>query len=120
MIMKLHTNANRSRRRGAALVEYGLLVAGIAVVALAAVAVLGNKVGDLFATSAAVLPGAHAGDNAPIATGQSISTSVNSNGEITIQSDPDQMSTLGEGLGIDQGAIDALVVDKSNPNASQE
>jgi|GEM_PF-836506 len=113
MIMKLHINAKRSRK-GAALVEYGLLVAGVAVVALAAVAVLGNKVGDLFATSAAVLPGAHEGDNAPIATGQVATTSVNADGEITLETDPDNLQTIGENLGLTTDQLSELVVDKSN------
>jgi Flp pilus assembly pilin Flp len=116
MIMKLHINAKRSRK-GAALVEYGLLVAGVAVVALAAVAVLGNKVGDLFATSAAVLPGAHQGDNAPIATGQVANTGLNANGQITVQTDPGQLTTIGENLGLQPEQLGELVVDQSNQGA---
>jgi len=106
--MKLHTNATRTRR-GAALVEYGLLVAGVAVVALAAVAILGHKVGDIFATSAAVLPGAHDSDNAPIAPGQLVNTTVGADGgQVIDASTPNQLSA---GLGITQDQLDTLVID---------
>jgi len=61
-------------RKGAALVEYGLLIAGVALISAAAVSTFGHKTNDLVATVAAVLPGAHAGDNAPIAGGKLIET----------------------------------------------
>ena len=61
---------------GAALVEYSLLVAGIALIGAAAVAVFGHKTTDMMAAVAAVLPGAHADDNAPIVSGKIIETSV--------------------------------------------
>jgi pilus assembly protein Flp/PilA len=101
--MKLHTNATRSRR-GAALVEYGLLVAGVAVVALAAVAILGGKVSGLFATSAAVLPGTQA-TNTPIQAGQFVQTTTE--GGVAVDADG---QSLAENLGIDQSALDQLVI----------
>ena len=45
-------------KRGAALVEYALIVAGVALIAAAAVSVFGHKTSDMLATAAAVLPGA--------------------------------------------------------------
>jgi Flp pilus assembly pilin Flp len=56
-----------NKRRGQALVEYALLIAGIALVSVVAVAVLGHKVADNFGVMAAIIPGAHADDNKPIA-----------------------------------------------------
>lgn len=70
MFKKLRSQA------GAALVEYSLLVAGIALIGAAAVAVFGHKTTDMMAAVAAVLPGAHADDNAPIVAGKIIETSV--------------------------------------------
>lgn len=61
-------------RKGAALVEYGLLVGGVALVTAAATAIFGHKTNDLIATTAAVLPGAHADDNGPILSGKIIET----------------------------------------------
>lgn len=57
-------------RRGAALAEYGLLLAGITMVSLAAVSVLGGKVGGLVGAVASLLPGAYAQQNAPVHVGQ--------------------------------------------------
>ena len=70
MFRKLFKN-----KKGAALVEYGLLVAGVALMSAAAVSNFGHKTSDLVGAIAAVLPGAHTGDNAPIISGHLIETS---------------------------------------------
>jgi len=65
----------RSRvRRGQALVEYALLIAGVALMCAAAVSIFGHKTNDMIAMVAAVLPGAHADDNGPINSGRLIET----------------------------------------------
>lgn len=61
-------------RKGAALVEYGLLVGGIALIAAGAVSLFGHKTSDIIGTMAAVLPGAHTDDNGPIISGKLIET----------------------------------------------
>jgi Flp pilus assembly pilin Flp len=61
-------------RKGAALAEYGLLLAGITMVSLVAVSVLGSKVGGLVGAVASVLPGAWAEQNAPVAVGELLET----------------------------------------------
>jgi Flp pilus assembly pilin Flp len=66
--------------KGAALVEYALIIAGVALIGAATVAVFGHKTNDMLATSTAVLPGAHVEDNAPIVSGQIIETSPNAPG----------------------------------------
>ena len=55
-------------RRGQALVEYIVIVAAVALIALVAVSIFGHKVADQYAIGAGMLPGAHAEDNAPIVT----------------------------------------------------
>jgi Flp pilus assembly pilin Flp len=69
MLKKLVRN-----RRGQGLVEYGLLIAGVALIAAAAVSVFGHKTADLISAVATILPGAHSDDNAPIASGKLIET----------------------------------------------
>ena len=66
---KLLTN-----RKGSALVEYGLLIAGVALVAAGAVSIFGHKTNDLISATATVLPGAHADDNGPIISSKLIET----------------------------------------------
>lgn len=61
-----------AKRKGQALVEYALLLAGIALVCVVAVAVLGEKTAEVIGVVAAVLPGAHADDNKPIKVGSII------------------------------------------------
>jgi len=64
----------RRRQKGAAMVEYALLIAGVALISAAAVSVFGHKTNDMIASTAAVLPGAHGDDNAPILSGRIIET----------------------------------------------
>ena len=82
MLRKLLLN-----RKGAALVEYGLLVAGVALVSAAAVSTFGHKTNDLIAAVAAVLPGAHDDDNNPINSGRIIETRLNADGAIAVDID---------------------------------
>jgi Flp pilus assembly pilin Flp len=74
-------------RRGAALIEYGLLIAGVALMSAAAVSIFGSKTNDLISATASVLPGAHPGDNAPIRSGQLIETTTADTGTIQIDAD---------------------------------
>jgi pilus assembly protein Flp/PilA len=65
---------NHQRRKAQGLVEYALLIAGVALIAAAAVAIFGHKVTDMIAATAAVLPGAHVDDNGTITSGKIIET----------------------------------------------
>jgi Flp pilus assembly pilin Flp len=85
-------------RKGAALVEYALIVAGVALIGAVAVSLFGHKVSDMLATAAAVLPGAHADDNAPIISGKTIETSPNAQGL-------DDGGNSQTGIGLDVNAI---------------
>src|SRR5207244_12864287 len=71
----------RRAQRGAALVEYGLIVAGVALVAAAAVSIFGHKTASIIGATAAILPGAQLEDNGTIAAGRIVDT-VNNNGVI--------------------------------------
>lgn len=66
--MLTRTGRRPGRRKGQALVEYALLLAGIALVCVVAVCVLGDKTSDVIGVMAAVLPGGQADDNKPIST----------------------------------------------------
>ncbi|MBK7876181.1 MAG: hypothetical protein IPJ77_10565 [Planctomycetes bacterium] len=95
--MKLIKQTRRSKR-GAALVEYGLIVAGVALVAAAAVSIFGTKTAGMIGASAAVLPGANAADNGAIQTGKLIQTVDNGNGQ---EVDTTTLgNTLGDNLGV--------------------
>jgi Flp pilus assembly pilin Flp len=91
------------RRRGAALVEYGLIIAGVALVAAAAVSIFGTKTSGMIGMVSAVVPGAHAEDNGPIETGKLIQTTQDADGTISIDTDAAASgdNTLGDTLGIE-------------------
>ena len=111
--MKL-LNKAQTRRRGAALVEYGLIIAGVALVSAAAISIFGKKTSDMIGAAAAVLPGANAQDNGTIRSGRLIETTDGSQGAIEI--DTADIATggnrLGENLGLD---TTVLVDDGSTP-----
>ena len=72
------------RRRGQGLVEYIIIVAAVALICLVAVSVFGHKVADQYAIGAGMLPGAHAEDNLPIATGEYAQVAENARGNAII------------------------------------
>jgi Flp pilus assembly pilin Flp len=102
-------------KKGAVLIEYGLLIAGIAMVTLAAVSVLGNKTSDMVSTVATVLPGVQADDNQSIQSGQIVETTLGANGAIAVDATAidanSNTNRLADNLGINGAALEQLVVD---------
>ena len=73
-----------ANKKGQGLVEYGLIIAGVALICAAAVSIFGHKTSDLISATATVLPGAHADDNNPITSGKLIETTTDVNGGIVL------------------------------------
>lgn len=71
-------------KKGQGLVEYGLIIAGVALICAAAISVFGHKTSDLIAAVATVLPGAHDDDNGPMVSGKLIETTSAATGDITL------------------------------------
>lgn len=61
-------------KKGQGLVEYGLIIAGVALICAAAISMFGHKTSDLIAAVATVLPGAHEDDNEAMMSGKLIET----------------------------------------------
>jgi pilus assembly protein Flp/PilA len=109
------------RRKGQGLVEYALLVAGVALICAAAVSVFGHKTNDMLAAIATILPGAHTDDNGPIVSGHIIETTSGATGAIQVDAATIATTTgtdrLGQNvLGTKAGApngFDGLVFDSS-------
>lgn len=66
--------AKQSSRRGQGLVEYALIIAGVALICAVGMSLFGHKTAGMINAVTAVLPGAHSGDNGPITAGQLIET----------------------------------------------
>jgi len=96
-MLKKFFKGNKSRK-GAALVEYALLIGGIALISAGAVSLFGHKTSDIIATVASIIPGAHTDDNGPIISGKLIETAAG-------QSGADGKT----GIGLDFGSISTLV-----------
>jgi len=78
------TRFPKRTRRGQALVECALIVAGVALIGSVSVSVFGHKVNDLMAAMATVLPCAHTDDNAPIQSGKIIETTQDADGDLVV------------------------------------
>ena len=109
MLRKLIRN-----KKGQGLVEYGLIIAGVALISAVGISVFGHKVNDLISATATILPGAHDDDNAPIESGKLIETVMDANGTINI--DATTISAGGARLGTNVGldapdAFGGLVVE---------
>ena len=114
-----------SEKRGAALVEYALIIAGVALIGAAAVSLFGHKVADMMGAAAAVMPGAHADDNAPIVAGKTIETSPNTPGfdggnsstgiglDVNAITQANGQKRLGDNVGGD-GSLSSLVLETKN------
>jgi pilus assembly protein Flp/PilA len=72
-------------RRGQSLVEYALLIAGVAMCSIVGVSLFGEKTGDMISAVATILPGADADDNGPIGQGHLIETTGIGAGSTQIQ-----------------------------------
>ncbi|KLU06682.1 putative signal peptide and transmembrane protein [Rhodopirellula islandica] len=70
-----------NNKKGQGLVEYGLIIAGVALICAAAISVFGHKTSDLIGATAAILPGAHGEDNAALASGKLIETTAGAVGD---------------------------------------
>ena len=112
MIVRLIGRLRRDRK-GQGLVEYGLIIAGVALVTAAAISIFGHKTNDMVAATAAVLPGAHPEDNGPIASGQLIETTKAAGGGIQLDTSTTALQNgLGAGIGLN---AETLVVDPVAP-----
>lgn len=91
--------------KGAALLEYSLLAAGVALISAAGVAIFGHKTNDMISSVAAIMPGVHADDNGPIASGKIIETTGADTGQIQVDVETIIANTdtarLANNLGVD-------------------
>ena len=106
-------------KQGQGLVEYGLIIAGVALISAAAVSMFGHKTSDLIAAVATVLPGAHGSGNGPMSSGKLIETTVATDGTTPITLDSGAIKTnsasprLGVNVGLGSNADDfgGLILD---------
>ncbi len=109
-------------RKGQALVEYALLVAGVTLVSACGVTIFGHKVAGMMDVAAVILPGAHDDCNVPIADGQLIETTVDANGNevvdaTTIAADHGTVARLTQNLFGNSAAGELLAPDTAAAGA---
>src|SRR4051812_3669950 len=63
---------NKKKSKGAAMVEYAVLIGAVTLIGVLGVSVLGNKVADIVGTLAVILPGAQTTDDHKIHSAQLI------------------------------------------------
>jgi len=119
MVRKFFSRLRRDKK-GQGLVEYALLIAGVALISAAAVSLFGHKTSDMIGAVAAILPGAHSDDNNAITSGHLIETApVGTSGAIALDASTiatrKGSSRLGNnvlgGTGTSTNAFDGLVLE---------
>ena len=80
-------------KKGQGLVEYGLIIAGVALICAAAISIFGHKTSDLISAVATIIPGAHADDNGPMVSGKLIETTVSTGAADGIELDTATIAT---------------------------
>jgi pilus assembly protein Flp/PilA len=104
MILKMLRRLRRDKK-GQGLVEYALLIAGVALISAAAVSLFGHKTSDMIAATAAILPGAHSDDNNSIQSGHLIETApVGTSGAIAL----DVNTITGTAKGTDRLGVNVI------------
>jgi len=113
-------------RKGQALVEYALIIAGVALIGIVGITMFGHKVADLIGTVAYILPGAHTDDNNPIVAGHLIETDTNGPANAAGQSSIEiSLTGISKDVGTDRinemllgssGAADSPAVVETNQN----
>ena len=78
--MRPNLKTTNRKKRGAALVEYGLLIAGVALVSAVGISLFGKKTNEMIGVTAGVLPGANPDDDAPVKSTGLIKSTVGANG----------------------------------------
>jgi pilus assembly protein Flp/PilA len=119
--MLRNLNGLLRNKKGQGLVEYALLIAGVALISAAAVSVFGHKTSDLIAAVATILPGAHTDDNNAIVSGHLIETAPAAGGAIqldvtTIQTNSNTDRLEANVIGASQSAVNGfggLIVESS-------
>jgi Flp pilus assembly pilin Flp len=69
-------------RRGQGLVEYALIIAGVALICAVGISLFGHKAAQMIDAVAVILPAADPNDNGPIGVGELIETTSATNGQI--------------------------------------
>ena len=63
-----------TNKKGQGLLEYALILAGVALICLVGITMVGHKTQDLLAATATILPGAHEEGNSSLFSGRLIET----------------------------------------------
>ncbi len=112
------TRRQPAKRKGQALVEYAILICGIALVSLVSVAILGHKTAEMLGVMAVILPSGDPDENGPIVTGKIIETSASGpNGAIglDVQGILNNSGTdrLGKNIGANTQVGGNLIIDSN-------
>jgi Flp pilus assembly pilin Flp len=111
--MFFRRNGKKSQK-GAALVEYAVLIGAVTLIGLLGLSVLGHKTNDLTSSVAVLLPGAHADDNLFMRAGELVA--FENDGADVAQVDitdigDTTLSRLGDAVGITSTDYETLLVD---------
>ena len=103
-------SGSKKSQRGAALVEYAILIGAVTLVGVLGVSILGHKTNDLTGALAVMLPGAHTDDDITLTAGQLIemeSTAVAGSGFVASFDDTAVLDATQDNRFLNNTGIDA-------------
>ena len=103
-----------TNKKGQGLLEYALILAGVALICLVGITMVGHKTADLLGATATILPGAHEEGNSSLFSGRLIETTGGGTGDTTLDlvaiSNNKNTARLGNRAGF-SGSFDGLISD---------
>ncbi|MEO1530056.1 MAG: hypothetical protein AAFX06_31975 [Planctomycetota bacterium] len=103
-----------TNKKGQGLLEYALILAGVSLICLVAITMVGHKTNDLLAATATILPGAHEDGNSSLFSGRLIETTGGGVNDTTLDltaiSNNKGTARLGNRAGF-SGTFDGLISD---------
>src|ERR1019366_10009192 len=74
IVKEFAMNTMKRKYKGAAMVEYAVLLGAVLLVGILAMSMIGHKTGDILGAIAVILPGTHTDDNANVTSAHLIET----------------------------------------------
>jgi len=103
----------KKKRKGAAMVEYAVLIGAVTLIGILGLSVLGSKVSDIISTLAVILPGSQTADDLKLHRAQLIEFTGGDDGTFQIDSSRiggGDTNRIGRNTGLESSAQDSVFV----------
>jgi len=110
---KIKKAMQKKKAKGAAMVEYAVLIGAVTLIGILGLSVLGNKVSDIISTLAVILPGSQTSDDQKLHSAQLIEFTNGDDGSFKIDDShigSGDTNRLGRNTGLESSGSDSAFV----------